>query len=331
MAEIKFLYPKTIVYEVTNRCNLRCEMCAQNHRNFNYADLPLEVVEKTEHLLKSAHDVSLFGWGEPLLARNFLKIFEKVSKYPPDIFVLTNGMFLDKETGESFIKGRLRYINFSLDAPEEDLYNKIRRGSDFSRVINNIKRFMEQCRDRGYFPYTRFVMVLMKQNIEYFPELIKLASNLGINEVKGVYLIAYSEDMRNESLYFYKDLTNKIFDKTQDIAGKLNVKLTLPDRFGTDSNFFHKECLRPYQELYIQSNGKVRACCFSNEIMGDLTKEDFFQIWNNNKFIDLRRKVNSLNPPEDCKNCCHYKHSNIDLLESHMRIDMKVPNTSFGT
>ena len=328
MIEIKSMLPKTIVYEVTNRCNLRCQMCAQNFRNFNYADLSLEIVKKTEYLLNTATDVSLFGWGEPLLARNFLKIFEMVSKYKVDVFVLTNGMFLDDEISDAFIEYKLKYLNFSIDAPEAELYNYIRKGADFDHVIKNIKNFMKKCDKAGYYPYTRIVMVLMRKNIEYFPRLVELAYELGMNEVKGVYLIAYDEKMQNELLYFHQELTNRIFDQTQMIADRLNIKLTLPDRFGQGKRFFHKKCYRPWQELYIQSNGKVRGCCFSNEIMGDLCKESFEQIWNNKKFMELRKRVNSDYPPDDCRNCCHYRHINVDNIASHIRINAPVPNTT---
>ena len=39
--------PQRLVFETTNRCNLRCAMCGQSHRDFVGRDLTPEVFAKT--------------------------------------------------------------------------------------------------------------------------------------------------------------------------------------------------------------------------------------------------------------------------------------------
>ncbi len=321
-------YPRLIVFEVTNRCNLRCRMCAQSSRDFKYSDMPFEIVEKMESVLPYAKDVSLFGWGEPLLHRRFLDIFDRVSRYPVDVFVLTNGMLLDEQIGEHLIDGRLRYLNFSIDAPEPELYNSIRRGADFHHVIANIRRFTALCDKRGYRPYMRIVAVLMRSNIELFPELVRLSAELGMDEVKGVHLIVYEPEFINQSLYFYQELTNRIIDQSLELGEKLGIRVNLPDKFGSGATReFHKFCHRPWEEFYIQADGRVRACVFSHEIMGDLRTQSFEEIWHGERFRERRRTVNSEHPPAECARCCHYRHMNVDNLAAFLRLDDPVPNT----
>ncbi len=321
-------YPKLIVFEVTNRCNLRCRMCAQSVRDFKYADMPFEIFEKMRPALEHARDVSLFGWGEPLLHRRFLDMLDLVSQYPPDVFVLTNGMLLDEQIGERFIANRLRYLNFSMDAPEPELYNYIRRGGDFHRVVGNIKRFRAQCEAAGYCPYMRTVAVLMRSNIKLFPDFIRLSADLGMDEVKGVHLIVYDPSFVKESLYFHQELTNRIIDESLELGEKLGIKVNLPDKFGTGHPpSGHKYCHRPWEEFYIQADGRVRACVFSHEIMGDLRTQSFEEIWHGEPFQERRRTVNSANPPAECARCCHYRHMDVDNLAAYLRLDDPVPNT----
>lgn len=320
--------PQRIVFEVTNRCNLRCEMCAQSSREFDYRDLDINLVKKIEPILPYATDVSLFGWGEPLVHKQFLDIFDIVSKYGADIFVLTNGVLLTENVSRHMISKGLKYLNFSMDGATAETYDRIRRGSNFDKVITNIKNAVKIKKELWKKdPYLRMVFTATKRNIEEFPEFLKLASSLGMDEVKLLYAIAYHENFVKDSLFFNKELANRIFDEAEKVAKKLGLKLTLPDRFSEGKKVFHKPCYRPWEEVYIQCDGTLRACCFNDDLMGDLNKESFENIWNNRKFQEFRKRINSNKPPETCKNCQHYRHINVNKLESHVGTSVKVPMT----
>lgn len=320
--------PQRVVFEITNRCNLKCKMCAQSSRKFEYKDLDMNIVKKVEHLIPYTTDVSLFGWGEPLVHKRFLDIFDITTKYPTNIFVLTNGLLLTEDVARHLISKGLRYLNFSVDGAVKETYNKIRRGSDFDKVIANIRTIVKIKKELGKkYPYLRMVFTATRHNIKEFPDFLKLAASLGMNEVKLLYAIAYHEDLVKDSLFFHKELTNKVFDESENIAKKLGLKLTLPDRFSDKKTTFHKPCYRPWEEIYVQCDGTLRACCFNDELMGDLNKESFEDIWNNEKFQEFRKRINSSSPPETCKNCQHFRHIDVNKLESHVGTSVKVPMT----
>ena len=50
-------------------------------------------------------------------------------------------------------------------------------------------------------PYINFVFTAMKSNISQLPDMVKLASDIGLQEVKVVYMTAFDEGLANESLY----------------------------------------------------------------------------------------------------------------------------------
>lgn len=328
--------PQRIVFEVTNRCNLRCKMCGQSYRKFTGVDMSMETFNKTSPFWETTHDVSLFGWGEPLLNQNLGRFFDAISFYKPRIFILTNGMLLTDELIEKFVKGGLAFLNFSFDGTTPSTYNKIRRGSDFNTVLTNIKKVVSLKKAMGTStPYTRMVFVGMRENIEEFPRFVELAAELGMDEAKMVHMIAYGKEMENQVLYYYKGLTNSMLGEAKKKAKDLNIRLNIPESFnlnGTEvEKVIHKSCPRPWEEFFVQSDGKIRLCMLSKEIMGDVNKESVIDIWNNDRFQYFRSKVNSKNPPSTCVHCPQYKEMNINDEGAFIQIDTELPGTVEGS
>lgn len=324
--------PQRIVFEVTNRCNLRCKMCGQSYRKFTGVDMSMETFNKTSPFWETAYDVSLFGWGEPLLNQNMGKFFDAISFYKPRIFILTNGMLLTDELIQKFVKGGLAFLNFSFDGTTPSTYNNIRRGSDFDTVLTNIKKVVKLKQAMGTStPYTRMVFVGMRENIEEFPRFVELAAELGMDEAKMVHMIAYGKEMEDQVLYYYKELTNRILEESEEKAKELHIKLNIPDRFNLNNDkvekIIHKSCPRPWEELFVQSDGKVRLCMLSKEIMGDVNKESVVDIWNNDRFQYFRELVNSKEPSATCMHCPQYKEMNVNNPNAFIQTDTELPGT----
>lgn len=180
-------------------------------------------------------------------------------------------------------------------------------------------------------PYVRLVFVAMRRNIGELPKFVELGARLGMDEVKAVYLIVYHEKFRRESLVYHQKLANDIFGETEERARELGMKLTLPDGFNQkdipSENIFRKPCYRPWEEFFIQSDGRVRGCNFSNDIMGDLNSQKFEEIWNGEHFQWYRRAVNSSQPPLDCQDCQHFRHINVNNINAHIKIATEIPGT----
>jgi len=328
--------PQRIVIEATNRCNLRCRMCGQSHRHFAGVDMSFENFNKTGPFWATAYDISLFGWGEPLLNPHLGTFFDLLSKHQARIFILTNAMLLTDNLIDRFIGGGLSFLNFSVDGATPETYNKIRRGADFETVIANIGKVVAAKKRAGSsVPYLRMVFVGMKQNIEEFPGFVELAAELGMNEAKMVHMIAYGREMQDQILFHHKELTNRILDEAEARAQAVSIKLTIPDRFNLDNSgqkgplkLKHKFCPRPWEELFVQSDGKIRLCMLSKEIMGDLSKESVEEIWNNEKFQYVRRMVNSKTPPSTCAHCPQYKEMNVNDINAFLQVDTELPGTA---
>lgn len=327
--------PQRLVFETTNRCNLRCAMCGQSHRDFVGRDLQPEVFARTEPYWETAHDASLFGWGEPLMNKHLGSYFDLLAPRGPSIFVLTNAMLLKQEMIDRFLTGGLTYLNFSVDGATAATYNRIRKGADFDTVIANIRKVVAKKRELGVsHPYLRMVFVGMRSNVEEFPDFVDLAASLGMDEAKMVHMIAYGQEMVGEILFDHKERTNAILDEAERRAKAHGLKLTIPDRFDLSGKpvlepmqSLHKKCPRPWEEVFVQSDGKVRLCMLSKDIMGDLNVEGIEDIWNNEKFQQVRATVNTPQAMSTCAKCPQYKEMNVNDRAAFIQVETTLPGT----
>jgi radical SAM protein with 4Fe4S-binding SPASM domain len=327
--------PQRLVFETTNRCNLRCAMCGQSHRDFVGRDLKPEVFYRTEPHWDTAHDASLFGWGEPLMNKHLGEYFDALAPRGPRIFVLTNAMLLKDKMIERFLAGGLSFLNFSVDGARAATYNRIRKGADFDTVVANIAKVVARKRALGVtHPHMRMVFVGMRSNVEEFPDFVDMAARLGMDEAKMVHMIAYGREMVDEILFGHKELTNAVLDEAERRAKAHGLKLTIPDRFDLSGKAamepaaaLHKKCPRPWEEVFVQSDGKVRLCMLSKDIMGDLNVEGVEDIWNNEEFQKVRATINTPRATSTCAKCPQYKEMNVNDRAAFIQVDTTLPGT----
>lgn len=302
-------YPRRLVLELTNACNLNCIMCGRSHADFKPHYFNPEWLKVIEPAFRYAEELTMMGWGEPTLHPKFQAFLEFASNFPIKKYFLTNGMMLDRISPYIFEYG-VNIIAVSLDGPDAKTNDRIRRGGDFNKITSNIKDLVV----RRYFapvkPYINTVTTLMKSNLDSFPKMVSLAAELGIEEVKAVYLTAFSSEFESEVLYDIPGKTREIFNKATELAERYNITLSLPHLPGEDpaGNDPHKHCHLAWRDLFIGCDGYIRTCMSSENVLMKLPARgtDFKNgIWNSNEFIDFRKRVNSdvdsMNPA--CRSC----------------------------
>ena len=305
--------PQRLVLELTNACNLRCIMCGRDEANFSLTTFDLEYLYSLEHLLNEVEEVTLFGWGEPTLHPQFEQILEYLNKFPVKKYFVTNGMRLDR-IKDAIFKHRVDIMAISLDGAKAETNNKIRINSDLDFIVKQLKDIVAIKKQNNLtYPYMNFVMTMFDRNIEELPELVKLAAEIGLDEVKGVYLTVFSENLLNESLYNKKEKVEKIFKEAYQLAQKLNIKLKLPYLQGEDvgGEDFHKPCYVAWRDFFVGSDGYVRPCQSNATKFFKYDKNKTFdEIWNSKEYQDFRQNVNSGNMCEECKRCYQSSHAN---------------------
>ena len=193
--------PRRLVLELTNACNLNCIMCGRNAAEFVPTFFKLEWLEKFVPIMHKIEEVSMFGWGEPTVHPKFVEILKWLDNYPVRKYFCTNGMRLGALEDEIFNR-HVDIIAISLDGANAETNNKIRRGGNFNKIVADLKSVVARKKKLGLNrPYMNFVFCAMASNFKELPELVKLAADIGIDEVKAVYFTAFSKDLLPQALY----------------------------------------------------------------------------------------------------------------------------------
>lgn len=320
-------YPQRLVLELTNACNLRCIMCGRDEAEFAPTVFKLDYLKKMEKLLDTIEEVTLFGWGEPTMHPNFIEILEYLNNFPVRKYFVTNGMRLDKIKNALF-DYQVDIMAISLDGAKAETNDRIRFGGNFNLIVKNIRDIVKERKNRGVnYPYMNFVMALMDSNIEELPQLIELASDIGLEEVKGVYLTVFTNNLLNETLYNKQDKVIKIFNESQELAKKLNIKLKLPYIQGEDiaENKYHKDCFVAWRDFFLASDGWVRPCqSTAVKFLNFENYDNFDDMWNGKEFQEFRKNVNDqYNMCDECKRCFQSSHANWNNELSFIQINQQ--------
>ncbi|MBI3075441.1 MAG: radical SAM protein [Deltaproteobacteria bacterium] len=323
--------PERIIVEVTTKCNLRCTSCAITLYDFHGQHLPWAVFERVLPLLPHAKEVTLFGWGEPLLHPRFLDMFRAVKAYPHlRTYFVTNGMLLDR-VAEVLVREGLTYLGISVDGATPATFEAIRQGGRLKKILANLRLLNDLKRQHGSVePRTRFVFVAMRQNIEELPLLVDVAADHEVSEVKVNYLTVYREEDVGQSLWHHQALCAEQFEAAATRAAQRGVLLTLPPLIGQDQGAegFHKDCHLPWTELFLGSDGLVRPCMINTETLGDARTQDLATLWRDAKYQWFREVVNSAGPPRECATCYQARFSNVNRYEAHVQLGAHVPMTT---
>lgn len=332
-------FPRRIVLELTNTCNLNCIMCGRTHAEFKPHFFNTDWLKIIEPALRYAEEVTLMGWGEPSLHPRFQSFLEFVSNYPVKKYILTNGVLLDEMSPWIFEYG-VNILAISLDGPNEVINNKIRKGSDFNKIISNIRDLVVRRYSAKVKPHINTVTTLMKSNIESFPQMVSLAAELGIEEVKAVYLTAFSKELESETLIDIPDKIKEVFAMASEKADRYNITLSIPHIPGEDpaANASHKHCHLAWRDLFIGCDGVIRTCMSSENTLMSLPAEGtpfISGVWNSDAFVDFRKRVNSTNELMNpaCRTCYQSSCANWNKKHSFIQTDYNFHpdwSTSYG-
>lgn len=134
---------------VTDRCNLRCVYC-----------MPEEGVESVSHdrilrfqeitricrilAARGLRKVKITG-GEPLVRRGVAELIRELKAIPgiESVTITTNGVLLE-EMYDSLVEAGIDAVTVSLDTLDRELYRKLTRRDELSRVMRGIRLAVER-------------------------------------------------------------------------------------------------------------------------------------------------------------------------------------------
>ncbi len=316
--------PRRLVLELTNACNLNCIMCGRNSADFKLTSFDLEWLKKFEPVLNKIEEVALFGWGEPTVHPKFVEFLNYLDRFNVRKYFCTNGMLLGRLKDDIF-KYNVDIIAISVDGAKASTNDRIRRGAKLDKIVTNLKDIVAEKKAKNLDrPYMNFVFCAMQSNIHELPDLVKLASEIGLEEVKVVYLTAFSEDMMDEVLWNKQELVRKVFSEAEELSIRLGVKLKLPHIQGEDeaNNLSHKTCYVGWRDLFLGSDSFIRPCMSTPmhfHSINDFNNLD--ELWNSDRYQNFRAVINEEDSmPASCAKCYQSSHCNWNQRHSFIQM-----------
>jgi radical SAM protein with 4Fe4S-binding SPASM domain len=285
-------------------------------------ELSLDEIDKIINDIKTFKpNVTLFG-GEPLLYSNWEKVVSRVKEEGMRCNIITNGTLLEKYAS-SIINLGVDEIIFSLDGSRE-VHDEVRgtKGT-FDRASKGLKLIRDIKKKSGLNkPVVNISSTIFEINYKRLDELISIAEELMASTITFHHLIFLSKEMYDQHNKIFKgyygmvcnDWKGFVRDSLPDIdvefllrkiedIKKRNSKVKIafyPNftneeirRYYTEFDFtssrYGKRCLSPWMVSYIFPDGSVRPCQSLNFSPGNVRKEPFRKIWNNEKYMRFRK------------------------------------------
>ena len=317
-------YPRRLVFELTNACNLNCIMCGRNAADFKPTVFDMDVFRSFEPMMDYVEEVTLMGWGEPTIHPHFIEMLEIINKHSARKYFCSNGMNL-KKIKDAIFDYKVDVFAVSLDGATDETNSRIRRGSKIEQITEDLKEIVRIKKERGLtYPWINFVFCAMKSNITELPDLVRLAAEIGIEEVKVVYLTVFGEDLLSESLWGEETLVRGVFEEAVKVGEELGIALKLPHYIGEDvaENKLHKDCFVTWRDFFLGSDGFVRPCMSTPIHFFEYDKnKNFMDMWNAPEYQKYRAIVNDQEKMDSpCKRCYQSSHCNWNKKESFIQV-----------
>ena len=309
--------PISLIAHLTEKCNLNCPMCVVKKQPWELSDKSLSEIMELIPFLKHV----CWSGGEVFLYPKFKELIDEVHKYSNiSQAIYTNGLLIDKKWMDELIKGKLTLI-FSIDGITKDIYETIRQGAVFEKLLSNLELVNEYKAKSEYEVNLIISVAVMRTNYRQLEMFIDFADKYNIGKIEfGPYI----GSNRKENIFKYKDeeIIDSVKQQMQNACEKakeykIEFFNRLPYQFkicDKDKNENYSDnlfCTLPWTWLYILPGGKVMPHCHCKKLVGDIEKEAIMDIWNNSR-MQLYRKNMINNDFEDwCGEDIHW----MDIIE----------------
>ena len=240
---------KTVIFEITNKCNLHCAHCYTSSGPTGEDILTLNEIKKalTNILKWKPSQISISG-GEPMIRKDFIAILKFLHEsYDGRIVLLTNGTLIDKNNVQSLMK-YVNEINISVDGIDEETCEKVRGKGVFSEVINAVELLQS-------YGYREIALSMISDRFHR------------------------KKDLEFEKLNERLHTTPVIRSFTPEGRGKENQDLLENDNYYAETPYIYKEdfipctCTAGSEKILIDHRGNIYPCQYFKEnkyLMGNI-------------------------------------------------------------
>lgn len=299
-----------ISWNLTKKCNLRCEHCYISAGRISKAEARDEL--STEECFRvidqicevNAEALLILTGGEPLLRKDVFEIASYADSQGLWVVVGTNGVFITEELCRRMIGAGIRGVSLSLDSLDpatHDLFRGVQGAWDNTVSGSKVLREAE-------LPFI-IQTTIGAHNVDEILGIARLADKLGARVFNLYFLVptgrgAYSSDISPQQ---YEETLSRLSQIQTEFAGRMLVNAKCAPHYqrllyerDPDSPFLKNfaggagGCPAGTHYLGIRPNGDMTPCPYLPVYGGNLREQTFREIWESSDVFTKIRARNEL-------------------------------------
>src|SRR5215218_9067099 len=278
--------------------------------------------------------VSLTG-GEIFMRKDILAVLDlfRTKGYACG-YLTTNGTIISEERAEALAElaaqGFLKHISVSVDGPK-DLHD-IARGlkGTFERTTEGLRRLQAAAKRKGAPLRVGINTTVAHESLDALDQMVDVAEELGVDAI-GLNHLMFStpEEVAETAAIIGAPVSAiatfvtpdpgldvaRVREKVGALARKCRernilfdfrpkVHEPLMDSYYTPGTKLNGRCLYPFLHARVSFSGKMYFCPFIRVEVGDLTTSTLEEVWNGEKYVQMRRSLLEHGIFPVCRRCC---------------------------
>jgi len=311
--EPKLDFPQIVLWYATEKCDVGCRHCCYPPKGVRELGTD-EAKALMLELSKAGVRYFVFVGGEPLLRDDIIELCKFCSKVGLKPYVVTKGGRLVGRGEESEELAReLKRAGVKVTVAVDGItHATIDAMCEAPEVYERVMEALERCLRHSILQ--GFVTAALKPNIKEVPQVLDLASSLGVERtvIFGIRPTGRAMNTFNVFAPTPSEFEDFMKEVSQGIRGRrwrqsVFVYDPLFARFVSDVPWYERvKVCQIGRYLNIDSSGNVMPCLFAPLRFGNVFNEPLSEI-----YLRMLEETNKLRDPENLKGkcrACKYKH-----------------------
>ncbi|MFA7074834.1 MAG: radical SAM protein [Endomicrobiaceae bacterium] len=292
--------PRNLQIVLFDVCQNNCIMCTQKNKKYNYF-LPEKYIYEITDLLPYL-DTILWQGGEIFLWDRFIDFLQIVSNYKRITqSIITNFQYIEREEIIKLINIHNIKLIISIDGAKKNTYEKIRKGSSYSRLLKNI-RLLNTLKEKYNSNISLHInFVILKENYQEINEIINFAKEYKFESVSFIKCTATPDyDNNFDSSVKFEIEKNLKFAVINAVKKNIAISIQYPSKLSdlirnrniTSGNMI---CKFPWYKLLLAEdyNFAPECSCFKRQTYNEqnICIQD---MWNSKLMQDYRKHIMSI-------------------------------------
>ncbi len=320
-------YRPLVVWNVTNRCNLRCQHCYINAEDQQYKnELSTEEARVfIKDLAQMQAPVLLFSGGEPLIRKDIIELGKMAAELGLRPVISSNGTLIDDQLARKIKGAGFQYVGISIDGAPATHDQFRNRAGAFEAALNGIKA----CMNHGIKTGIRFTVnrlnqadlpeifdIIERESIPRFcmyhlvyagrgEQMAKLDTDIQEKRAildmvskktielhrKGVEVEILTTDNHADGIYLYNYIKENEPDRADEIIKLLEM---------------HGGCSAGTKFANVDPQGNVHPCQFWQDYtIGNVREKPFSQIWTSDDELMIKLREKEKHVKGKCAKCSY--------------------------